>query len=249
MGEDSRVAIELMRLLVKGVTELVKGVSLVTREGIKQIGEGSRELLKQNRENKIIKAGNKQGEVSYEKLTKNHKQVTYEHIKPENLKDFKTFAKQYNLQYSLNKEADGNIKVNYGVDHADRMKAVGDSMVRSESFKKNQPLPVKDQLQNMSTEKLNMTIDKLTEKLNKLDEKLEKLEQRNTDLEGKLSAVTKEKEALKRENNDLRNEAVGRRMEVGKKYEPLDKLVSNAESKSKAQAPKVKAPEIKEPTR
>ena len=232
--DDARTAIEILRMFSRIAENFIKGTLQLATESVKQVGEGTRELVAQNKETKLQKEANKGGEIAINKLQKNHKEVVSEVIQPENLNSFKKFAKEFNLQYSTSKEDDGKIKVHFGTDHQDRFNTTVDSLARSINFKQQNAVnEVKTELKTVNAE---MTISKddnvkainpkeinpkelsnneliaaikdLKEEIKGLNNKIEKLEEKITDLEGKNKSLERENIALKRENKDLSKENI-----------------------------------------
>ena len=214
--------------------EAIKDVIDIVGEIAKETKNEAKEIMANRKEAKMEKEANKGGEVAINKLQKNHKEVVSEVIQPENLNNFKKFAKEFNLQYSTSKEDDGKVKIHYGTDHQDRFNTTVDSLARSINFKQQNAVnEVKTELntvksemtiskddnvkainpkeinpKEMSNNELIAAIKDLKEEIKGLNNKIEKLEEKITDLEGKNKALERENTALKRENKDLSKENV-----------------------------------------
>ena len=237
MPNDSNTAMQFFHLMLKASQQAIDVVKMFAT-GLKEVGkelkEGTKEIADNRKEAKLQKEANKGGEVALNKLQKNHKEVVSEVIQPENLNNFKKFAKEFNLQYSTSKEDDGKVKVHYPTDHQDRFNTTVDSLARSINFK--QQNAVNEVKTELNTVKAEMTISKddnvkainpkeinpkelsdkelisaikdLREEIKGLNNKIEKLEEKIADLEGKNKALQKENIALKRENKDLSKENI-----------------------------------------
>jgi prefoldin subunit 5 len=206
--------------------------------GFKEVGKDfkneAKEIMNNRKEAKLQKEANKGGEIAIDKLQKNHKEVVSEVIQPENLNNFKKFAKEFNLQYATTKEDDGKIKIHYGTDHQDRFNTTVDSLARSINFKQQNTVnEVKAELNTVNAERtismddnvkainpkeinpkelsdkeLISAIKDLREEIKGLNSKIEKLEEKIQDLEGRNKALEKENVALKRENKNLSKENI-----------------------------------------
>ena len=237
MPNDSNTAMQFFHLMLKAGRELreaIKDVIDIVGEIAKETKNEAKEIMANRKEAKMEKEANKGGEVAINKLQKNHKEVVSEVIQPENLNNFKKFAKEFNLQYSTSKEDDGKVKIHYGTDHQDRFNTTVDSLARSINFKQQNAVnEVKTELntvksemtiskddnvkainpkeinpKEMSNNELIAAIKDLKEEIKGLNNKIEKLEEKITDLEGKNKALERENTALKRENKDLSKENV-----------------------------------------
>ncbi len=115
-------------ITAKLVMEAAKGISQTSKEGIKAIG------------NKVkTERGNKPGEVSLEKLEKNHDNKTvYKNIDEVNLDKFKEAAKINNLQYAVIKNPDNTVNIHYAEKHTNKMEATMETVVRSVAVEKNE---------------------------------------------------------------------------------------------------------------
>ena len=257
--DDARTAIEILRMFSRIAENFIKGTLQLAAESVKQVGEGTRELVAQNKETKLQKEANKGGEIAINKLQKNHKEVVSEVIQPENLNSFKKFAKEFNLQYATSKEDDGKVKIHFGTDHQDRFNTTVDSLARSINFK--QQNAVNEVKAELNTVKAEMTISKddnvkeinpkelsnkelisaikdLNEQIKGLNNKIEKLEEKIADLEGKNKSLERENVALKRENKDLSNKDLSKEnirfidRPDTKTVSNLDDLVKSATNKA-----------------
>lgn len=237
MPNDSNTAMQFFHLMLKlgrELREAAKDIVDIVGGIFKATGNEAKEIMNNRKEAKLQKEANKGGEVALNKLQKNHKEVVSEVIQPENLNNFKKFAKEFNLQYAATKEDDGKVKIHYGTDHQDRFNTTVDSLARSINFK--QQNAVNEVKTELNTVKAEMTISKddnvkainpkeinpkelsdkellsaikeLREEIKGLNNKIEKLEEKITDLEGKNQALQKENTALKRENKDLSKENI-----------------------------------------
>lgn len=237
MPNDSNTAMQFFHLMLKASQQAIDVVKMFAT-GLKEVGkelkEGTKEIADNRKEAKLQKEANKGGEVALNKLQKNHKEVVSEVIQPENLNNFKKFAKEFNLQFSTTKEDDGKVKIHYGTDHQDRFNTTVDSLARSINFK--QQNAVNEVKAELNTVKAEMTISKddnvkainpkeinpkelsdkeliaaikdLREEIKGLNNKIEKLEEKIQDLEGKNKTLERENVALKRENKDLSKENI-----------------------------------------
>lgn len=207
---------DLMMFSVNKVIDVTKDISKEATKGINKIADN----IKTER-------GNKSGEVSIEKLEKNHgDKVVYKNLDENNLDKFKEAAKINNLQYAVVKQPDNTVNIHYAERHSNKMEATMDTTVRSAAIEKQEKAIVDKELKEL--------IQDLRKEVAELRKENQELKQELADL--RRNDPLKEVKELIPHIKDDKDKAIVK--EMGK--ESLDKLVNGAVEKSKNQ--EIKAP-------
>ena len=219
----------------KATMKIGDEVSSAFKEGINKI----RNDVKEER-------GNRPGEVTKEKLDKNHDNKTaFKNIDEVNLDKFKKAAEINNLQFAAVKQPDNTVNIHYAERHANKMEATMDTVVRSVAIEKEEKAnKVIEAQKEINAERTISKDDNIQATVNK--EMKELLQELKTEI----AELRKENLALKEEIADLkRNDPFKEIKELTKDIkdnkdkeilkdmgkESLDNLIKNATDKAKDQ--------------
>ncbi len=243
---DAQIAMKVIEEFFK----LLKNTITVTATATMKIGDEISNTFKEGinkiRNDVKTERGNKAGEVSKEKLEKNHDNKTaFKVIDEVNLDKFKKSAEINNLQYAVVKQPDNTVAVHYAEKHSNKMEATMDTVVRSVAVEKeekaNKIIEAQKETNAERTiskdDNVKAVIDKeMKELLQELKIEIAELRKENLALKEKINEIEKndpfkEVKDLVKDVKDNKDKEILK--DMGK--ESLDNLIKNATEKAKDQ--------------